>query len=577
MAITIPRYDTPQVQTAPQRPVYDQRPDNMTAAALGHLAHTGEQVSQGAFQLMAQEREKADRAATDGAKAQVLSLNSNLSTQASAVTGRGVEPGYDEQGNKQSGTPGLTESYLSRYDRKTVEITSNLTPDQQEQLRPFLLGKRAELEHGLLRHEMTQRREYQRGQSRALLEIQIRDWQNAPPEQEAAARAQALATLAGLFTGEELKNKTQEMESAVTFNRVAGAMQRDPDAGRELLKGIDKTVLDDLQRNKLLDVADRRAGELAGQAHDNLFQNVMVPALEQKQFIPDLTRSDDYQTMRRFKPAAALAMLKNVEEHNAGLAVDHFDQWMTGLGSAARESLTFSRVPEQIRRELKEFSPKAYNALASRFEEERAIRTARAGVKESNREDWAMLNLTAMTRPDLIDDSSIIAGIQSGAIPAQKGMALLTKLQKSRDVGGALRSKESGVAHIINAEADALVEGIRNRDKRNAAKRRIVGAVHDVLEDVFHSRSEVSPETVKNALAAMRRATVTTKGGLWSWDKQVPALLVDPDADVVTEPKYREAQKYYQGQRGLTPAQAAARFSLWRSLGKKTFPLIPER
>lgn len=506
-------------------------------------------------------------------------LNGQTEVEMQAVKG---EDAFGNDANPK----GKLHPMLEAYDTKVSDWIKKNDPNGN--MSGYLMDKAQEsrnrIEHAMLSHKQAEREKSQVnafGAAQGIIMNTLATTAADPNRQEEYTRAhdegiiniKAFAEAHG-WSKEELNLHLTTFEQDALTTKANQIVTLNPAQGREFIKEHGETLGPD-KVFRLLEMADRKEREIAGQAHDNLFQNVMVPALEQKQFIPDLTKSSDYQTMRRFNPAAALAMLKNVEEHNAGLAVDHFDQWMTGLGSGARETLTFSRVPEQIRRELKAYDPKAYNALASRFDEEQAIRSARAGAKEGNREDWAMLNLTAMTRPDLIDDSSIIAGIQSGAIPAQKGMALLTKLQKSRDVGGALRG--GGVGSIINAEADALVEGIRGAENKRAAKRRIVGAVHDVLEDVFHSRSEVSPETVKNALAAMRRATVTTKGGLWSWDKQVPALLVDSDADVVTERKYREAQKYYQGQRGLTPAQAAARFSMWRALGKKTFPLIPER
>lgn len=283
----VPTYDGNHVQVEPVGVVMG-RPAGADAYGAG-LADDLLASGRIGAAMIAHEQEKNDTAAANGAKAEIMGESARLMAKASTVQGAGVMSGYDEAGNKKPGAPSLTEHYMQEYGQRVQEITKRLTPSQMELFKPYALSHTVGFEKGLLSHEISQREQWREDQTKSLLATQVNRWESAPEQGAEQERKDALATLSELYSGETLALKTRELETAVAYSRVASRIRSNPADGRMYLDTVDKNTLGDEQRSKLLDMAYRREHQIAGEKQDELFQTVLLPALESKSYVRDVT------------------------------------------------------------------------------------------------------------------------------------------------------------------------------------------------------------------------------------------------------------------------------------------------
>lgn len=223
--MVVPRLEGPTVQNAAvSTPQAQASGADAFGAGIGKGLSTMGNVG---LEIAKQEQEKADAAIGDRAKGEALSLYNRLSVEAQAVTGRGVDPGYTEDGEEQAGAPGLTEQYLAEFKEKLPEITKGMNSRQLAKFQPFITDHVSGLERTLLTHEISQRETYQKAQSAATAKLQVDQLVQAPDEKTFAAGVARLdETLGHIFQGDVLEEKRKELLDGVQKQRVVNAITR---------------------------------------------------------------------------------------------------------------------------------------------------------------------------------------------------------------------------------------------------------------------------------------------------------------------------------------------------------------
>lgn len=221
--MVVPRYEQSTVQNAAVAIPQAQAPGaDSFGAGLGQGLSRAGNVG---LEIAKDMQDKADVAAIDNAKGQILTAYNRISTEAQVVTGRGVDPGFDEDGKEQPGAPGLTEQYMGEFQEQLEQTTKGLTPRQMEKFKPFLTEHTSGLERALLTHEITQREAYQKAASTATAKMQTDQLVEAPDEKSFAAGVTRLdETLGHLFQGEVLEQKRKELIDGAQKQRVVNAI-----------------------------------------------------------------------------------------------------------------------------------------------------------------------------------------------------------------------------------------------------------------------------------------------------------------------------------------------------------------
>ena len=565
----VPRYEDSQVKITPlSMPQAQTAPAGSfgegIAKGLGDVANAGMNIAAHENQLAQQEKEKQDKAVAAKAEIALIGQFDKNILESSQVTGRAVTPDHDEDGQPQPGAPDLVTQYSTDFRDQRAEIEKNLTEDQKKLFVHTADRYELGLNKHLMKHQVEQTEAWQTEQHATLAATISKSLESvttpALPVEDLNALYDQTQLIFGKVSTEKADQEYDRIVETIEKNRVENAIKRGDFATAKLLydaavenEHIDPNGNSGSEATRQIKAAEIHQKKIiVAEQHDVIFKDQLLPALTNKTYIAPITATPAYQKMAELDPAMASTVIKNAEHFNASLAMDKFDTFMTGVKSSA--TMTFAQVPQEIRADLKQYNPAAYNRLKEQFNAERLMRAEKAAADKANKNDASALIIQAFLRPDTINQNDMVTLIQTGKIDPKLGMKILESAQKGGDITGKMKAPGQ-VAQAIDAEADLLVSGVAEKE-RAKAKTKVLGTLYDVLTPLFDSQVEVTPDAVKTAITKMRTATVEQQG--WFSNKDIPALGVSEKTDVAIPKEFERKARWIAQKQGITPGQAWA-------------------
>lgn len=574
----VPRYEDSQVKITPlSMPQAQAAPAGSfgegIAKGLGDVANAGMNIAAHENQLAQQEKEKQDKAVAAKAEIALIGQFDKNILESSQVTGRAVTPDHDEDGQPQPGAPDLVTQYSTDFRDQRAEIEKNLTEDQKKLFVHTADRYELGLNKHLMKHQVEQTEAWQTEQHATLAATISKSLESvttpALPVEDLNALYDQTQLIFGKVSTEKADQEYDRIVETIEKNRVENAIKRGDFATAKLLydaavenEHIDPNGNSGSEATRQIKAAEIHQKKIiVAEQHDVIFKDQLLPALTNKTYIAPMTATPTYQKMAELDPAMASTVTKNAEHFNASLAMDKFDTFMTGVKPSA--TMTFAQVPQEIRADLKQYNPAAYNRLKEQFNAERIMRAEKAAADKANKNDASALMIQALINPSSIDQHDLVKLIQTGGIDAKLGMKILENAQKGGNVEDKLRAPGLPFARVIDDEAEYMVSGVAEKN-RPEAKKRVIGTLYDALVPAFKSQIEVTPDAVQALLTRMRRATVEEIGR-----GQVYSLGITKDTNVRIPKLFRQQAEQLAEQRGITPGQAWGILSATHAIGQQ--------
>lgn len=555
---TVPRYEQ---QTVGLNPVAIPRATALGAEAYGAGLGQGlEKAGAISAHWNRIEAAKQDKAIHDGAEAKAIEHYNDLTSAAKQVKGIGVEKDFAEDGTPNPGALNVVDHMSTEFSTRLAEITKGMTPDQLDQFKPTAEKYRIALKKNTMEHYVEEKSKWQDEQFTAKHNLKVLAWAKAPDGTEDAAASEVMRSLAEKYSGDKLKEEEQKITQAVNYQRATDAILVDPVGAKSVIEKYKGTLTEE-HKAKLADLGRNRINVISAEKSDAVSRETILPAITNKTFIPSLATNPQYSELAKLDPAKAVTITKNTEQYNAGLAVDNFDVYMTGIPEARRSTLTMAQLPESISGDLKKHAPSVYNRLSEKFDAERILRQERAAADKAFKSGAANMMLQSFINPTKINQNEVVSLIQSGQMDPKLGLGILERAQKGGNIEGKLRDGQ--FARTLDDEATYMASGVLDEKKRKAAKERILGTIYDALVPMFNSTTEVTPDAVQSLLTRMRRATVEEIGR-----GQVYALGVVPSTNVRIPKQFQKQAEELAKAKDITVGQAWGIMSATHNLGQ---------
>lgn len=557
----IPRYSQ-QVQTVAQPGFHSAvgLPSNPIPNAIAGVGTAIGNVGKALSDITEKELDKRNTIEANEAKRDIMDQYSKTYAWSNTVKGRGVLPGYDESGNPQSDAQDLVEQGMSEFGTYATERMSKMSPAAREKLGTFVDDRIIGLNQHLLTRQATESENYYRTETLATAGKQHKALlQTTDPAAFNKGVAELRDTLQGLYQGEELNQKMEKLVNDALYQQVESAVRQNPSTLDAFKTSERYKVLSDDDWAKLDQTKRSQMKVIAEQQQDGLNKEVILPALQKKQFVAGLADNPRFAAIVENDASRATGITNSIDHYNAGLAWDNYEKW-----AEDRKVTSLGQVDKQILSDLRTYNPSAYNRLAKNLDDEKELRRMRAEQNRQDKANQASMLLNVMLNPKSINSSQLISDIYAGRMPADLGMKILDTAEKFGNISGELEKKQ--YAERIDREADYMVAGIKDEKKRKEIKKLVVGNLVEDLSDLFTSTVQVTPKTVDTALHRMRTAIMqkpSIMGGSYGY-----AASINSNDQNFTAPKdMSQMVSMYARQKNITEAAATRKLLEYKALG----------